>query len=312
MDIQQRITSINHLYQLGATRASVLRDGPDNTVGLLETESGKKYVVRVSKRPMEDEVAFEARWLRFLHRARVPVVPMVETTAGKSYALLPSGAAVTIFAFVSGNHLAVDPNTPPPRAAIISLAAALAQLHNASRGHLISLPRRRTIFSELERALKHARKIEEKLPDGKAFIGAVRKFFFWGKTYSFVPVLVHNDYRMDNLLFDGHNNVRAILDFDWCCGGPAIKDVAHALAEWSFPDGAKEHWEDVFSVFLTRYNEVTEETVARDGNLCRWIAFSCLSDTCAYLVDHLLRDEIRPVGGSYMYQKFKYFNARAR
>lgn len=191
--------------------------------------------------------------------------------------------------------------------AVKSAAEALAKLHNISRQHNVSLPRRRTVFTELERVMVKQKEIEEKVPGGKEFVAEVERILSWGKNQKFTPVLVHNDYRIGNLLFDENEKVAAILDFDWSCIGPAIKDVAHALVEWSFPDGAKQHWQEVFDTFLGSYNRPAEEIIKQDDNLKQWIAFSCLSDTVTYITDRLERGEIKPVTDSFMYQKFQYF-----
>jgi len=117
---------------------------------------------------------------------------------------------------------------------------------------------------------------------------------------------VHNDYRPGNVFFGG-DKVSAILDFDWSCKGPAIKDVAHALCEWSFPDAAKRHWQDVFDTFLKGYNQMAKNKIKLDNNLYRWICFSCLSDTATYFTDFANENTFKKIASSYMYQKFLYF-----
>jgi aminoglycoside phosphotransferase (APT) family kinase protein len=42
--------------------------------------------------------------------------------------------------------------------------------------------------------------IEEKVPGGKQFIREVKEYQSWAKRYMFTPVLVHNDYRVGNIL----------------------------------------------------------------------------------------------------------------
>lgn len=308
MNNQQFIKFFSKEYNPKVLSASVLRDGPDNTVWLIIADNSQKYVARVSKRKMKNEIAFEAEWLRFLHISGIPVAPILETRKRKTYAVLSSGEAVTVFNFISGKHLSVDINTPPPKKAVISAAQALAKIHNASRGHIISLPRRRTVFSELERVSGHMLEIKQKVAGGKEFLQEVKESLAWGKAYQFNSTLIHNDYRIGNIIFSRHNNIAAIIDFDWCCLGPAIKDVAHSLAEWSFIDGAKNHCEEVFNAFLDGYNQIAIDPVLLNNNLYRWIALSCLSDVSTYLIDRLEQGEIKPISKSFMYQKFKYFN----
>lgn len=304
------IPTLKTEYNLDINSASVLRDGSDNTIWTLETENGKKYVARMSKREMGEEIAFEAEWLKVLLVDDAPVVPIIETKNKKPFVILPTGNALTVFEFVNGKHLPFGINQQPSLPAVKFAAEALAKLHNASRRHniKIKLPRKRTVFTELERVVVKRKEIEKKLAGGKGFVAEVEKILSWGKKQEFTPVLVHNDYRIGNILFDENNEVAAILDFDWSCRGPAIKDVAHALAEWSFPDGAKQNWREVFDVFLDSYNLHAKEIIKDDDNLKHWIAFSCLSDTGTYIIDRLERDEIKPIVGSFVYQKFLYFD----
>jgi len=307
MDEQKLLKFCDEIYGLNTFRASVLRDGPDNIVWMLETKNGKRYAARVSKRELGSDIAFEAEWLKVLLADGVPVVPIIETKDKKSFAILPTGKALTVFEFVNGKHLLFGIDQPPPLSAIKSVAEVLAKLHNNSRRHNVSLPRKRTVFTELERVMAKQKEIEEKVPGGKEFVAEVEKILTWGKNQKFTPGLAHNDYRVGNILFDGNEKVSAILDFDWACIGPAIKDVAHALVVWSFPDSAEQHWREVFDTFLDNYNRHAEEIIKRNDNLKNWILFSCLSDTATYIVDRLERGEIKPVAGSFMYQKFQYF-----
>ncbi|HEY4478748.1 MAG TPA: phosphotransferase [Candidatus Paceibacterota bacterium] len=304
---QTLLKSCNEIYGLDAARASVLRDGSDNIIWTLEIKNGKKYVARMSKRELGGDIAFEAEWLKVLLADGVPVVPIIETKDKKPFAILPTGKTLTIFEFVEGKHLPFGIDQPPPLSAVKSAAEALAKLHNVSRRHDISLSRKRTVFTELERVIAKQKEVEEKVSSGKEFVAEVEKILSWGKNQKFTPVLIHNDYRTGNLLFDENDKVAAILDFDWSCQGPAIKDVAHALVEWSFPDGAKQHWREVFDTFLDSYNRHAEEIIKHDDNLKNWILFSCLSDTATYIIDRLERGEIKPVAGAFMYQKFQYF-----
>lgn len=307
MDKEIIIKNIRSSYDIDIVKLDVLRDGSDNIIWDATSHSGTRYAIRVSKRDMDGEIAFEAEWIRILQNEDVPVVPLVRTKTGDSYTNLDEGQAVTVFEFLSGRHLSISIDNPPPQKAVESAAKALAILHIASKKHKVDLPRKRTVFKELERVIECKNIILEKTPGGKGFIEEVGEILKWGKPQAYASVLVHNDYRIGNIMFDDSDNLLAILDFDWSCIGPAIKDVAHSLAEWSFPDGAQNHNEEVFSTFLKSYNQVSDTIIARDDLLYRWIALSCLSDACTFLVDRLLRDEIKPPSYSYMYKKYQYF-----
>lgn len=301
------IQSVDKSYGIAVCNASILRDGSDNTVWMLDTRNGKKLVARVSKREMESEIAFEAEWLRFLKSKKVPVIPPIESKSGKAYVVSSDGDAITVFEFVNGKGFPFDKDNPPPHKAVASAAKALAELHNASRGHTVSLPRQRTIYTELERAVTHEDEITKKMPGGAKFMREVKKAL--ALKDSSTAVLLHNDYHIGNLLFRRNNAVAAILDFDWCCAGPAIKDVAHSLVIWSLASLAKAHWSAIFDNFLESYNDAAQEKISNDDRLHQWIAFSCLSDACTYLIDRLEHGEIKTVASCHMYQKFRYFSS---
>lgn len=304
MNTEQLIEFIEIKYGFKAN-ASVLRDGPDNMVWTLDCADSKKYIARVSKREIKDDIVFEAEWLRYLRAKNVSVAPIINTLSGSAYSIAPTGKAVTIFGFVPGHHISMSQDTPIPIKAVTSAARALARIHDVSRDHKIDLPRSRTIFMEMERALDMADDIEEKIPGGKQFMMEVKEYESWARKYSFTPVLVHNDYRVGNILFDDTEEVTAVIDFDWCCLGPAIKDVAHTLIEWSLPDKSTKHFKEVFEAFLKAYNDAVSEPIMDDDVLYRWISFATLSDVCTYIVDRLNNGEIKAISSCYMYKKFE-------
>ena len=99
------IPVVNSEYWLNVKSANIFRDGSDNTVWILQTENGKKYVARMSKRKLGGDIVFEAEWLKVLLANSVPVVPIIETKDKKPFAILPTGKALTVFKFVEGEHL---------------------------------------------------------------------------------------------------------------------------------------------------------------------------------------------------------------
>jgi len=307
MNTENIVKNIRDVYGIDITKMGLLRDGPDNVIWDATSTNNDRYAIRVSKREMGDEVAFEAEWIRILRKEGVSVVPIVLTKKGVSYSCLDDGSAITVFNFLNGKHFSIATDKSLPNHVIETAAETLALLHEVSRRFNVHASRKRTVFSELERVIEHKNLILKKIPGGKEFIEEVSGMLDWGKAQTFDTVLVHNDYRIGNIMFDDKDNLLAILDFDWSCMGPAIKDVAHSLAEWSFPDGAKKHDEHVFAVFLEEYNKSSKFPVQRDDTLHRWVALTCLSDASTFLVDRLLRGEIKQPSYSYMYKKYEYF-----
>jgi thiamine kinase-like enzyme len=104
------------------------------------------------------------------------------------------------------------------------------------------------------------------------------------------------------------HGIESLIDFDWSCPGPFIKDVALALVEWSFPDGGIQPREDIIVAFLSAYNKNSPVKIIKDNNLYNWIKFSCLSDTATYFCDRIdSENPKRDISKSYMYQKYQYF-----
>lgn len=309
MDTNLIIKTLQETYNISVGTIELLREGVDNTLWTVVDEKYKKYAVRVSKRELGDDIVFEAEWIRILNNEGVPVTPIVLTKDNQPYTVMKNSKAVTVFHFINGHHLTLSLDDNPPLDAVGAAASALARLHNVSREHTVNASRERTIFSELERIVEHKDLVIKKIPNGADFVAEVEAQLLWGKSQTYQPALVHNDYRTGNVMLDEKNNIVAILDFDWSCIGPAIKDLAHALAEWSFPDGAEKHNQAIFSTFMERYNQQSTVSIQKDTILYRWIGLSCLSDACTFIIDRLLRDEVRDPATSYMYKKSQYFQS---
>ncbi len=307
MNKEEIIQKIRDSYNIDIVRMEILRYGPDNVMWDAMSNEDDRYVIRISKRDMGNDIMFEAEWLCILQNEGVPVVSIILTKKEKPYVSIKNNQTITVFNFLDGKHIDVSASNPLPEKAVKSAATALAMLHTVSKKHKISFSRKRTVFKELERTIEHQNFFLKKMPKRKEFIQEVKEILDWGKTQAFTPVLVHNDYRIGNIMFDESNNLLAILDFDWSCMGPAIKDVAHSLAEWSFPDKAEQHNEKIFSLFLEKYNQTSDTPINRNDLLYRWIALSCLSDASTFLTDSLLHGEIKQPSQSYMYKKYQYF-----
>jgi len=142
------------------------------------------------------------------------------------------------------------------------------------------------------------------------FLTTVRSCKKWAQKYQGVEGIIHNDYIPGNVLFK-EKTVSGVIDFDWACRGPLIKDLGISLATWSLPDGLDCHWEDVFEAFLEGYNVTWGKKILADTDLYRWICFSCLSDACTFLAD-LPKNErsITDVMQCRRYEKFLYFQSK--
>ncbi|MBI2103502.1 phosphotransferase [Candidatus Woesebacteria bacterium] len=299
------IPKLEKSYDIAVKDLSFLRESPDNSVFVLLAEDGHKYVVRISKRNVLDDILFELSFMDFLALNKVPVPKILKTKVGNLFGSIDR-FAIVIFEYIDGYHIEISPDKKPDLKLVAQAAQTLAKIHNISASFKTTINRKRSIFTEIERALEKEKILTEKSEGGGRFIKEIEIYSDWAKKNYKDEVIIQNDYRTGNIFFQS-KRLKAIVDFDWICKGPAIKDLAHSLAEWSHPDGAKEYWKDVFDVFLENYNKLAKSEFRLDNNLYKWICFSCLSDAANYFVD--LADErvYKKIAGSYMYQKYLFF-----
>ena len=287
---------------------SLLRAGRDNDVWVVSDKNGQKIMaVRVSKRDIKKDIVFEIKWLGELRNYSLPVPKVIKTRSGSDFWIDNEGQVYVGFEYIEGTGLQVTPQNKPGLDLVKKAAGVLARIHNVSLDIRINLTRRRNILTEFNRALAIRDKFVQFSNGGKEFVQELEFYKGWVTRHMNNNYLVHNDYRPGNVLFRNDNQVVAVVDFDWSCMGPAIKDVAHALVEWSFPDGARSHWPNIFDAFLKSYNQKAKEKIQLNNNLYHWMSFACLSDTATYFTDLTYQNIFKPITSSYMYQKFLYW-----
>lgn len=258
------IKKLKNKYLLNIKTISLIRESPDNKVFLIKTDK-EKFVLRINKRDVRSDVLFETTWLNYLKKHDISVVKVKYTADGKSF-VINNQSVIVLFEFVQGEHIEIGLEKKPNLEKVKNAAYEIAKIHNVSYNVNINIPRKRNIFTEIDRALEIKDKFLKFSSGGDRFVQELKFYQQWAKQNTNDKYLIHNDYRPLNIFFDG-NKVSAIVDFDWSCQGPAIKDLAHTLCEWSFPDGAKNHWPDVFNTFLTSYNKIAKNKIKLDNKL---------------------------------------------
>lgn len=285
---------------------NLLRESADNTVFVIG-ENDKK-ILRVSKRIAAEDIAFEYEALRHLAQNGVPVAHWITTKTGDISTFVDDHPAV-LFDFLKGQHIEIDKDHMPSQEQAYHAGTGLGLVSNAASTFTSNAPRKRDIFSELERAMSLKKTFVSDFDGGAEFIKQVQQAIEFGKKHNEVTGFIHNDYRPSNVFFGEDTQVTGIIDFDWSCVGPIIKDLALAIMEWSFPDGASEVDLKVFHSFLDGYNFVSNYPLRIDDRLYSWIRFSALSEAATYFCD-LAEDhtESKRVIKSYMYRKFIFFS----
>lgn len=293
------------LYSFDSSRSPLLlREGIDNDMYVFSTADGSKGVLRINKRDISETVDFEVKLLNFLFKHQVPVPEILPTKKGDLWVVI-NGVTAVAFRFVSGTTISVRNDIKPDKRYAYLAGESLGQLHTIGLSFTYNNSKRRTIFTEYERALAR-RDIIIKLEGGQKFLDTIKSYLNWAKKYQGNMGIIHNDFIPGNILFDKFS-VSAVVDFDWSCRGPLIKDLGIALAEWSFPDGLEHHWEDIFIFFLEGYNKSAPQKISPDKNLYKWICFSCLSDACTFFADLPTNSHINRISQCRSYKKSVYF-----
>ncbi len=285
---------------------SLLRESADNRVFVVGQKD--KKIIRISKRLPIDDITFEYEAISHLSKAGLLVPSWLLTKSGNFYTLI-NGAVVVVFDFLEGYHIQVDKDNLPTIDQAFSAGRGLGLMSNAAVGFAPTTSRNRNVYSELERALSLSDIIINDFEGGKEFIEQVKLAVAFGRGKNEIEGFIHNDYRPGNVFFKDDNELSGIIDFDWSCNGPIIKDLALAVVEWSFPDGRDEVDFMIFDSFLDGYNSVAQRKLEKGEELYSWIKFSTLSDASTYFCDLATDpDSIKRTIKSYMYRKYRYFS----
>lgn len=310
MSSNKLIQKIEKIYNFSCLRLIPLRESSDNKVFIIETSKNLNYILRISKRDVGDDVLFELNWIESLKKKGLPVTSIIKTKDGQLFFYYERLTAV-VFKFVDGYSVKIDRKDKPDFDHVRKAAELLANLHNISEKLNLDYPRKRTILSELKRVLARKDKFKHFINGGKQFVDEVTKNIEWAQRDNYQDTFIINDFRPGNIIFkDGE--IAALIDFDWSCMGPSIKDLALGIVEWSFPDGSEKPWKDILKLFLDSYNKESRRKYTESDYLYKWICFSCLSDTTTYLCDLADNEIYKNVSSSYMYKKYLYFYSKIK
>lgn len=287
----------------------LLRETDYNAVYLIEN-SNLKRVLRISKRTPFNDIKYELEAIGYLKDNNYSVAFWENNNIGEDITVLDKNVFGVLFEYIEGDHVEIGPDIKPKLKYIKVAGETLGKLHSISQHFSTQTVRSRNIYTELERAINYKNKFTEEFEGGKVFVSRVKAYINFAKNSTAKSGLINNDYRVGNVIFNSKGNIAAVIDFDWCCVAPLIKDLALGVVEWSFPDGNSEPWEDLFDEFLESYNLHAPESINKNEEFYRWIAFACLSDACTYFCD-LIEDpeSTKRAIRSYMYTKFRYFNS---
>lgn len=289
----------------------LVHDGSDNNVFIVTDSNGKKYALRESKR-LAKNLEFEIELLTVLAQSGFSSPRPLQTVL-KTHSIVIGTTQLVLFTFIQGiqitklepEHLTSD--------VIERGARKLGELHSVTNMLRVDTVPSRTIFSECDRLLKLDAELLKPFKDYQTVLDQVHDFYeeaqarITKKTELYG--VIHNDYRIQNLIYTADDCF--VIDFDWSCYGPLLKDIGLALAEWSMYTRSSGPSREAIKIFIKSYNEKAPRPISYNADLIFWICFACLSDTCTFLVDVIegkySEKVIIDVDQCHMYRKFKYF-----
>jgi len=305
MEAVQKI--LNQYDILEVSPIEMVRESGDNHVYLIGEKN--KKILRVSKRLPIEDVRFEYDTLQYLSSNDFPVPDWIKTRDGNFYASTDEFEVAVMFNFLEGYHARIDKNNLPTKEQAYTVGRALAFMAEVGKTFKPSSPRRRNVFVELERVLQNEETFKKDFEDGEVFVEQVKEAIKFGRESESPMGLIHNDYRSGNVFFKNDNEISGVIDFDWSCIGPIIKDFALGVLEWSCSDGRTEPDFNIFDAFLDGYNSVSKEKYIKGKELYSWIMFAALSDTVTFFCDRLNNPEQKKnINYSYMYYKYLFFS----
>lgn len=285
----------------------MIRESGDNHVYTIGNK--EKNILRVSKRLPIEDVQFEYEVLQHLSKNNFPVPAWIKTKDGNFYASTEDIEVAVMFGFLEGYHVSINKENLATKEQAYTAGRALGTMAEIGKTFKPSSTRTRNIFSELERAIENEETFKRDFEGGEKFIVEVKQAIKFGKENKLPVGLIHNDYRAGNVFFKNDKEINGVIDFDWSCVGPLIKDLALGVLEWSCSDGRTEPDFNIFDAFLDGYNSVSKEKYIKGKELHSWIMFAALSDTATFFCDRLNNPEQKKsINYSYMYHKYLFFS----
>ncbi|HRY27858.1 MAG TPA: phosphotransferase [Candidatus Moranbacteria bacterium] len=311
---------IEKFYNFTNVKISHIRSSEDNDTYKVSSNCGL-FFVRLSKRLVKDtnEVMKELDFLQFLKKQNVLVAGVIKNINGLLMTNFENKILV-VFEWIEGNSFNILPNNYLSELQAYNGGSALASVHNASIKYGTPFQLQRTITTEIERALLLSDDIKARYNNGNVFLDIITKMIDFAKNnISRKNIIIHNDFRPHNVLFgvdSSKKKISCIVDFDWICVAPPIKDLALALVEWSLADGGTEvNWRNFNAFFKGYCNIIDSDFYPKVSDLEQWIEFSCLSDTATYIADVITEEKKRELSvnfeprelKSHMFRKIQYF-----
>lgn len=281
--MEEQIEKILNKYNISEKIPIIfIRESSDNIIYCVGERD--KKILRISKKTTINDINFEFEAVEYLSKNGFPVPAWIKTKDGNFYASTEDIEVAVMFGFLEGYHVSINKENLATKEQAYAAGRALGSMAEIGKTFKPSSARTRNIFSELERAIENEEIFKRDFEGGKKFIEEVKQAIKFGKENKLPVGLIHNDYRAGNVFFKNDSEISGVIDFDWSCIGPVIKDLALGVLEWSCSDGRTEPDFNIFDAFLDGYNSASKEKYIKGKELYSWIMFVALSDTATFFV----------------------------
>lgn len=237
-------------YGLGDAALTHMGRGAVNQNYLAEA-GGRRYVLKsyAVRSYTPEEIRRSQAAQVHAGRAGIPVPTILPNLAGDAVTEIPGGFVV-LSEHIAGRHHD-RPNMPATAAR--SMGEMLGQIHLALAEiqpvppYAIPDPAERRTY--LERLLREAERRRHESREDEACcqtlshnLAALERLAHLAPRFAGLPVQwVHGDYQDTNVIFDEHDRVAAVIDFDNFKVRLRANELMRAMA-FSFPDGADERY----------------------------------------------------------------------
>jgi Ser/Thr protein kinase RdoA (MazF antagonist) len=311
--------NIEDSYGLSIKDMTPIQSSDDNDTYRIKTDT-RILFGRLSKRNSKSSASIDSElmFLNYLKSNGLPVAGAFPCEDGRSFAYVGDRPMV-LFEWIDGEAGSVSKGAYLSSEKTYGAGRVLAALHNTSARYSVPCVLSRKVTTEFERVISLHDEVSRKYIEGEKFIEtAVRLVGFSERYVAHERIVIHNDFRPQNVLFDRNSDVAGIVDFDWMCLAPLEKDLALALVEWAFADGDVSADSESLRLFLRGYmQDIDEKYAPVAGDISQWIEYACLSDAATYISDVITEEVKQGAFGvdqakemrSYMLSKAKYFRS---
>ena len=261
------------LYNL--TSHYTLQGGMDNVNIHVCTPDGD-FVIRQYRHTNLQDIHFELETIAFLNEHQFPTPQIYTTILGKPL-IEWQGYPTALFTFVRGRQLTVM--TPQLTR---DAGRTLAQYHKLVHGFPPKHKKARHDFTIFEIFAQADEQIRLRCENAELLLSDFRVFKeqTLAEIEAIYPQLpksvLHGDFHIANLLYDDHDNIISLLDFDCSFEGALLFDMVEALLYWGFKASSDKPDLNMAKIFWMAYDAERKITPLESEYAYRYLLSNCL------------------------------------